>query len=644
MRGTLALIRFELERQWMVVATAAVTGLLGLAVPWFPGGPSRLPANELRTVAVGVSVVVFLVLLAMSLGASLVARDLAERRASFLFSRPLSTANIALGRLGAALLLLGISVVLIVTPVTLAGAAIELPTERLEAIEGFVALLAFVGLAAVALFVSSAFVLSARARTAWVVLELAALVATGLAITRAFELLRTFHLQAAPEQLTRALAIAAPFVFLLVFLVPFFAGRTELARAHRAQALAVALLLPATGGAALLWVNDYVHPSAQEIVRGALWAESIGQDRFAVIGSEPGRDQLMASAIVDGRSGKSLLASRVAHDQIAGEAIIDCTGGFCYWPEHNGDQVVLMRARATSGPMIIEPTRVEFDRFPNPWAISHDGRLFAGLEPTGDIWNPRLVLVETASGRLLRSERFVDRQSWGTRIGPEGGGFRLVSVDRNTNGVSSWLIDATGRRTLSANEIIVGFDFLWWLDDTSGRVFVKQGKPSPKGWLVLDAGSLQPIFRAEARRSNEPGVAFSPFVALLPDGGIAFSVRRDKQRELALHSGSGELLRTIDWTGHELATQIGVGTNALLVATRARRADEDDSRSLDTSGWTILRLDFNDGSQREVARDFLPIRGNLFLRPGPALLRDDDGNLFSLDPDSGELKKLDVGL
>jgi hypothetical protein len=636
-RATFALIRFELERQGLVPAVALAIGIAVLALPYLPGGPSRLPPEELRTVAAGISVVAYVVFVALALGASLLARDLAERRASFLFARPLAAGAIALGRLAAALLLLLLSALLVVAPALLAGAAIELPAPGSEIAEGPGVLLAFLGLATVSLLLISAVVLAARARTGWIVLELAGAAACGLAVWRAFGLLRLYDLEAAPRQLGLGLAAAAPIALAAIYLAPFLAGRADLARAHRAQALAAGLLLPAIGAGALAWARDYLNPSVAEIVAGALLAQPLGEGRFAIVGSEPGREQLLATALVDGEGGLSRLTRRLSGESPVGASFVARAGDTFYWPEHDGGEFRLVRAAFDGGVLRVEPTGVAFDRFPSRWAVSADTRRFAGVRPTGARSGVQLAVSEVATGRLLASRTLPVSAWWDCRIEAEGDGFRLLGW---VSGVAlqSWSIAADGSATSTGSAALPEGGQLWHFDPERARVFVREAQP--QAWVVLDARTLAPIFRARPALLDAPGTALSGYLHGFADGAVAVSVRQGERRELSLYSPAGEPLGATSWTGPATARVVGLGDRAVLVAVPSGTASDERALEERAAGWTVLRIDLAGGSARVVARDLLPLRSHFLVRPGPALLRDDALRLFALDAESGELGEL----
>jgi hypothetical protein len=659
MKGTLALVRFEFERHWLAPVVGLTFGLVVLAMPLVPGFWSG-PANDFRTLAASTAAIGYAVLLAIALGGSLAAKDLAERRASFLFARPLSGLSIAIGRLVAALALVTLSAGLLLLPTLLAGGEFFVGNARLPpviaglgSLEGLgtlpstqgsdfaprSALEMLVAIAAFALLLTSAVVLASRARTGWVVLEFVGVVLLAFLALRAFAPIGWFWLPAAQHQLFRGLAVGLLASVLLMFVVAIRVGRTDLRRAHRAQAIVAVMLLAATGGGALLWIHAYIWPSFEAVVKTSTRSQNLGRGLFAIGGVY--RDELWSAFVVDAATGRSTRVTQQNMWQSVTADLVETAAGSIFWPALHAGRFELGRGTPSAGGLTVEMTALGFDKFPSQWAISADGTLFAGVSIVGNDAS-RLEVFEVASGSLVAATRLAAVFWEDCQLAPETDGFRLVVLKPDGAG-ESFRIDPNGR-VASTGKRAASPDPVWprgypFLDADRQRLFVREG--TPQHLLVLDATTLLGIARLEPRLMAEEGATLSGMLAVFLDGAVAISAQRGDQREIALFSAQGELLRSVTMmgmTGSGARSFVGLGLgHVLLFAASAKHQEQ-----AVAAGTSIERLDLESGARRVVAQDLAPLWA-IPRRPGPVLLRDDSGRLSVLDPDSGELTAVPSG-
>ena len=265
MTGTLTVLCRELAERRVVLAAAAVAGLLALAAPLLPGVSAENAVDSRRAMA-AVFAIAFAVGAAIAHGAAMVGRDLRERRLGFYFARPLSATSIWTGKLLA-------GVVLAVG----AGGIALLPTALTEP-DGLADWFQALGVAAVgALFlVAAAHLVSVAivSRSRLLALDLvalpllagaAALLLRRLAATGVFNLL----LWAAA-----ALATATLLVVLAAGWAQVAHGRCDPIRGHRVQAtvlwggLAAALLLLGAATAFLVTVGPGSLRSVETVTCG----------------------------------------------------------------------------------------------------------------------------------------------------------------------------------------------------------------------------------------------------------------------------------------------------------------------------------------------------------------------------------------
>ncbi len=261
-------LREVAERRFVLVAAAAAATIPFL-VPLLPG----LPAGDgpiVRSVVALTLACAFGLGGSLLVGASVVGRELAEKRLSFHFARPLAAPVVWGGKLvgGLALVLLSEAVVLL--PASVAGGEFPgLPGLNLDtpvlwsilfcAVPFF--LLAWVGSVAL------------RSRSPWLVVDLVLLMTMpALLFSIVRRLLRYGHMPK-PSWALAAVGVLLVALFAAT-LAQVVAGRTDARRGHGAQSLALwGLLLVATAvGAAL--AERVIDPGVERLVRA--WAEPAG--------------------------------------------------------------------------------------------------------------------------------------------------------------------------------------------------------------------------------------------------------------------------------------------------------------------------------------------------------------------------------
>ncbi len=122
MRVFAALVWREVAERRLLLLASFLLGLVPIVLPWLPGLPSRFTPEEVRTAATFALAVLFGGVTLLMLGATIVGRDLSDRRLGFYFSRPIGSWTLWLSRLAAALMLLVATVLLIVAPAALLDA------------------------------------------------------------------------------------------------------------------------------------------------------------------------------------------------------------------------------------------------------------------------------------------------------------------------------------------------------------------------------------------------------------------------------------------------------------------------------------------------------------------------------------------
>lgn len=297
MSGILTVARREIRDRKMVLAAAAAFGLLPLLVPFVR--PTAL-ASDARHWTAMIFVFGFGLAAALLLGASVIVRDLVERRLGFYFSRPLSSLSIWGGKTLAGYALVLASMALIYAPTALVNLRV-FP-------EGTTAVIWAVSLAAVILLLPLAHVLAsvARSRSTWLAVDAvaAALVLSILAYAAKRYVEAAVFLFTKPNAWFSTGPVALLVALLVAGYVQVEKGRTDPVDSHRALSIALwSMLLPMSLATAGYW-TWFTSPSPSELWIGELRTAPSGS-WLSVVGIARGRD-LETSFLVNARNGRSV--------------------------------------------------------------------------------------------------------------------------------------------------------------------------------------------------------------------------------------------------------------------------------------------------------------------------------------------------
>jgi hypothetical protein len=391
MKAMIALMRQEIVERRLLAATGVLLGLLPLGMPFLPH-VSHQPAAELRGVAALVLAGLLSGGLALILGATVVGRDLGERRLGFFFARPLAGWTIWGGKMTAALLIAWGAGLLVLLPAVLLGDLVEAELWGQIGI-GAAAVLVVVPLAhAVGVLL--------RARSAWLLLDLIGLAAFGALAYSALTALGRAGAMTAFKAAAWGLGAVAFAVLVAAGLVQVARGRTDLARGHRALSLALwggllaaALLLQV----AARWVIAAPLSSLQGIEHAA--AAPAGP-WIAVSGPAAQRGDYRPAFLLDLEGGSTRRLP-----------LLTFSGGWWIQPEYSADgrrAVWVERGSAghqarvadlRDGEIAVRRTIPLGDHWES-FQLSPKGDLLAVLSAY------RLVIEDAVSGRLLASAPF----------------------------------------------------------------------------------------------------------------------------------------------------------------------------------------------------------------------------------------------
>ena len=401
--GYLSVLRRELSERWLLAAAAALLGLVPLPVPLLPLGNVHGPDARAGT-AIALALIASTVL-ALVLGSTVLARDLAERRLGFYFSRPLPGWAIWAGKLTAAALLAFGSGFLILLPSLLLG---DRPDPS-----GYLVLWPTAVLAL--LLLANAVGIMARSRSVWLLLDLLA-VAVLAGVVWSFTA-RLLSAGASGALIASQLGLLVALVLSLAAAsaVQVTRARTDLRRGHRVLFLTLWTLL----GLAVLGFGGYTRwvlsaSPEDNVTEVAVVSLAPAGDWIAVGGKVgEGRAELETTFLLDTSSGRSFRLDSPTGSW--GEPAFSRDGRHAVWLQADGLRVYpltvhrLELGRPGAKPT---PTNIGFsDAVPHSLVLSPDGSRLACV--AGD----RILAQEVKTGRLLLSTPILEGEGWWGRDG-----------------------------------------------------------------------------------------------------------------------------------------------------------------------------------------------------------------------------------
>lgn len=636
MRGFLAVVERELVERRLLAVVALVVGLLPLAVPWFSNARHLDPADIRSGAALAFSMT-FSVVVAIVLGASILAGDLAERRLGFYFSRPLSGWAIWGGKIAAtAILTLG-GALLVLLPALLSG-GIDIqgawPGRTLRADLLSLGIFWMAGTLFVIL-ASHAASIMVRARSPWLAVDLAAAAIVGMLLWDAR--LELLFMGALPfPSFWDVLAAVLVFSGLAIAgAAQVLRGRTDPRRGHRVLSLTlwgVLLTLAAVGQGFARWTLD-VSPQDLAFVREVYSAPSGSWIAFS--GPARRRGNYRPRFLFDTASGR--------HVQTWGwsETHFSADGTRAVWLEPAGrslwsQELVLYSLDLRNPDSAPVRTTLFFQGYPGTLALSPRGDRLASIR--GD----RLLVEDLDRGKILLSIPKLPRFMWregvmrfldsehilflqarplGEETRPFGGGFEVVAG----------VMDLAREKSLVPRRIAAVQGYPNWTVSPDGSRILLHGVEG-SSFTLFDLRTGQEI----GALAPEPGGHRLGSPEFLADGRIAV---RASRKELRIYSSSLVFERSFrfdDVLAPEIAGQPAPGQLIVAVARPSRVT------ARNPSFWRVLLLDFATGEVRSLASRLLPA-GSLRRGPrsiGSRLFQDEYGGLVSLDPATGKTRIL----
>lgn len=631
MKPFLAILGREIAERRLLFLGAAFAGLFPIVLPWLPGLSGQDPAELRGAMALGLAFITT-TLLAVVLGATVIARDLSERRIGFYFARPVPGWALWAGKmLGAALLSVGAGALILLLSLP-AGAKID-PTGYWGPLNiagragGMYALAAFALLGILLLLAAShAVSLMVRSRSPWLAADLVALsvVATTFWIT---------NRRLAQEGAVKILGWGGLGWTVLVLcavslagLVQVTRGRTDLRRGHRLLSLTLwALVIAATLGHAA-YARWALRVTPEDLVSISGVSPAPSGSWIAVSGPARGRGGYAPTFLLDvGSEGseRSIKLPGFGLPYWWRPPLFSQDGGRAFWLESMGGNSFQILALDLRHP---EPV-------PRRTGLIYSD--YFGIEPSPDghriaaLARGRLTVDDLDTGRMLAS---VPMESRPFVLFLENDRVRifLASHEEEPGMPEVWRwrtfdLDVASNRLLPVSRIELPGDSWMSVVSPDGRRAVLWHSTSREAWLAdLETGRTSPL----------PALHDPISLRILSDGRIAFRPKEEPRSLRLLTPDGAERLR-VQLPGPRLKIGSLVAPDRLILATSSR------SSAREIEAWTSWLLDLQTGRLQALGSGMVPAVG--YVEPGsPAsrlFLRGGRG-LALLDPATGRLRTL----
>lgn len=619
MRGFLAVARREILEKRFVFAAAAAASLIPFAVPLVRGLHGQA-ATEARDWIAVILAATFAAGLSAGLGSTVVASDLAARRLSFYFSRPLSGFGIWAGKLGAACLIALGAAAIIYAPTLAANGGhvnvIDLPRASPGTFAfAVVAAMVFCHAAGVAI----------RSRSLLLAVDLLALVLLTLGAVFLTQRLAREFAMAALARATTALVVIAVVGVVAAGLVAVTRGRTDSRAAHRALS---ATLWGITGAGVLslagyaYWVLSATPRDLEEVdyalpaSRGS-WVIVEGPAR----GGQP-------AFLLDTATGRY---ARAGADWRW--PVLSPDGAHAAWFDPSGPggpfEVVTWKLDEPGS----KPVRTKLTLAGTPQAfLSEHG------EKLATIAEGLLSVYDLATGALLGSARVAEQRTYA----------RGFFLDRNRFRVFRPTESSKSLRGLTRFDILE-FDLATKALTTTGAIedvggIAYSANPSGDRLLVREQSRLTlRDGRSGALLASlvERGPAAKSLGRFLADGRIVIAVAEGRNVRIEVFAPDGKHERTLPVPAHDRIALGGEVAPGKLVLAAGGDPSERASRA-------IFLADLSSGEVRQVAARLLPVvylanwvsnRPNYMTEPGSEATRLFFGpgrSLVRLDAQTGQ--------
>lgn len=629
MSKALVIARREIVEKKFVFLTAVIgailpflTTLLPMARNWSAQGMVSMTASILATgLALG---------LALVGGASMIGRELAERRLSFYFARPIGAASIWFGKLGAALFILIVAPAIVLAPALLfAGDQWRTFGGGLGQMTGGIALFSVLLLCASHLV--STFV---RSRSVLIIVDFALAAAAGFAIPM---MVRPLWDGMAMHSITILAWVLIGAFMLAVFIGGAWQvadGRTDRRRSHAALSRGFWTVMGVVLLGSALWVTWVVSAKPSSIGMQTDIVPAKQGNWVLLSGQAPHRSDYFSGFVYDLSSGRYI--------RVSGIDLLWHNGKFT----RDGRTAVIRQrlggGRASNAELVLVPLAGDgkpmetglITDWRTPLVVSDDAKRVAYVE------NDVFTVYDVPSKRSLASVRsaVIHEPLWMYFVSPDV--LRIYSLDRREHeqqlgmfelDVRTKAINKTGELQAQA-----AGGFLTVSADSSKMLYraYAKGDTAPEPLILADA-------RTGARMMAVPRVEGEHIsgATLLADGTVFTPTIRDGKVTARVFGSNGALLREIP---------LGDGSRAFVAAELTGNRVVVGTSSDDVRQHAVTQvIDVNSG--RILRRtDTLGVWGGDFERDPrrgtptaqqllPAMTHD---AVISWDPLTGETKEI----
>lgn len=541
-------LREIVERRFVLVAAAAAA-MLPFLVPLLPGVP-RDDAGTARSVAALILALTFGLGGALLVGASVVGRELAERRLSFHFARPLPAVTVWGGKLAGGLALVLLAELLVYLPASAASGLFPglLDASTTRAVWAALLLPVPVFLAA---WIGS---VALRSRSPWLVVDLVLLVTLPALVFLLGRRVLRYGGWFRPADVLTAVTAALLLAALAATCAQVVAGRADARRGHGAQSLALWGVLLAATGIGFVLSERAIDPGVSRLVSAGAEIAGSGGDWVFVGGKR--HEGALGTAVYalnlsDGRS-------RRVSSQWWGVVSPDGTRAAYVFETLLPRRMLLEALDLATGRAVT----MDLTEWPRGLDLSADGRRLAVT--TEDLCR----VLELPSLRLLASARLPSPEWWYVplfvsrdvvRLHPRhlrsSGRARERQEDEPISDPLAADLDVASRSLRTAVTYRLG-SLAEPIDQASRHPLpnlvtgpgcdriLATGYGSLRGVALLDAASGGVL--ASVVGADDPGNASGAFLA---DGRVVFSEPAPAGRRLVLLSPDGDRLSEIPLPG-----------------------------------------------------------------------------------------------
>lgn len=638
-RDILSVALREIMERKMVFAVAIVLGMVPFLWLLFATdaiGPKIIERNDVGLIG-AIATFCFSTVFAVIIGASVIGRDMVERRLSFLFVRPISAFSIWAGKIAGGMALLYASSALVLLPSVLAFGRAGSPLAREAS-----GILEFFIFTMFLMMVGSVLGVIFRSKSTWLALDLvAAPVSMILIVLAAGELFllffNTYRGWAPPKPFVEVLVVFVTVTLMIASAASVIFGRTDIKRAHRATSLSLwgmTLLGVLTFGGYCQWV---VSASPEDLVSFYGGINAAPNSDWVAFGGDAQRRAIHPSFLVNTKTGKYHRLSVYPAFDVA----YSNNGKWAGWLAMSGfvkpraEVVLLELDRPDAEPIKTGITFADGVGL----AFSDDG---TRLVTVGD----KLITVFELPSRKEINSVFVGENGFYTRkiYFQDADHMRVyrtknelnVNVADNRTHMEILEIDLSTKKTEVVGKLTVPYGFL----NTSfnGERIISFNNSTVNGHVTLYNGRTGEKI-ADLGTSKDAGTA-----KFLSDGRIIHTTMGTANNLLRVLSDSGVEERAIDF-GADIITLGGEVAPGQLIVSLAKDRESRNAR--------IALVDLATGKYEIKTEGFAPIydfaaaygQGSVKRTPGSEatkLFQAPDGSIIRYDALTGERRVIEA--